>query len=327
MAKANAPADAASDRELVITRTLNAPRELVFEAWTDPAHLVNWWGPDGFTNSFHEFNMEPGGTWRFIMHGPDGTDYPNRIVFEEVVKPERLTYTHDSDVDNDPRMFRVTVTFEAQGDKTVLTMRSLFATAEALEAVKKFGAVEGGKQTLDHLAAEVEKMATQKPFVLTRSFNAPRELVFRAFTEAERLAKWWGPKGFDLQVKQLDVRPGGTFHYRMVAANGNEMWGKFVYREISAPERILFVSSFSDAEGNVTSSPFGIAFPLRVMNTWTFSEKDGKTTITLRGGPINATEEEVKTYEGMSASMNQGFGGTFDQLDAYLGELKAEHVR
>jgi uncharacterized protein YndB with AHSA1/START domain len=150
-----------SDRELTISRLLNAPRELVFEAWTKPEHVLHWWGPNGFTNTFYEMEVKPGGVWRFMMHGPDGIDYPNKIVYEEVVKPERLVYTHGSDGPDgadDPHQFHVTITFEALGDKTNLTMRSLFPSAAALEEVKKFGAVEGGKQTLNKLEEYLSKM-------------------------------------------------------------------------------------------------------------------------------------------------------------------------
>ncbi len=143
--------EAISDRELTITRILNAPRELVFNVWTDPKHIALWWGPNGFTNTIHTMDVKPGGVWDFIMHGPDGVDYPNKIVFEEVVIPERLVYTHGSGEENDPHQFHVTVTFESQGKKTNLIMRSVFKSAAALEEVKKYGAVEGGKQTLNRL--------------------------------------------------------------------------------------------------------------------------------------------------------------------------------
>lgn len=152
-----------SDRELVQNRTLNAPRTLVWEAWTDPKHLINWWGPRGFTNTFHEIKIAPGGVWRFIMHGPDGKDWPNRVIFREVVPPEKLTYIHDGDTneENDPHRFEVEVTFmvnAADKNKTDLTMRMIVASAEALAEMKKFGAVEGGKQTLDKLEEELAKM-------------------------------------------------------------------------------------------------------------------------------------------------------------------------
>jgi uncharacterized protein YndB with AHSA1/START domain len=140
-----------ADRELVISRTLNAPRELVYEAWTQPKHIAQWWGPNGFTNTIHEMEVKHGGVWRFMMHGPNGDNYPNKIVFIEVVRYERLVYTHGSDEDTDPNQFHVTVTFEALGKKTVITMKSIFKSAEALAEVKKLGATEGAKQTLQRL--------------------------------------------------------------------------------------------------------------------------------------------------------------------------------
>jgi uncharacterized protein YndB with AHSA1/START domain len=147
-----------ADREIVLSRLLDAPRELVFAAWTDPKQVVQWWGPTGFTTTNHEMSVTPGGVWRFVMHGPDGRNYKNKIVFTEVVKPERLVYHHAGEEDTEDVRFHVTVTFEAQGRKTLLTMRSLFATArERDEVVTKYGAIEGGKQTLARLAAHVEK--------------------------------------------------------------------------------------------------------------------------------------------------------------------------
>lgn len=149
-----------ADRELVLTRTLNAPRELVFKVWTDPAHIAKWWGPNGFTNTVHEMDVRPGGAWRFMMHGPDGTDWPNKIVYTEVVKNERLVYEHSSDNndENDPHRFHVIITFEDAGSRTNLTMRTIFPSAAALEEVKKFGAVEGGKQTIDKLEQYLANM-------------------------------------------------------------------------------------------------------------------------------------------------------------------------
>ncbi len=156
--------------------------------------------------------------------------------------------------------------------------------------------------------------------VITRKINAPREKVWRACTQAESLAQWWGPKGSKLRVVRLDFRAGGIFHYAMQFQPGHEMFGRFIYREIVPPERIVFVSSFSDAEGGIAGAPFpGLEnWPREVHNTWTFTEADGKTTLTLHGYPLNASEAERNTFTGMFDSMKQGFGGTFDQLDAFL---------
>ncbi|RJQ12154.1 MAG: ATPase [Dehalococcoidia bacterium] len=140
----------AHDQEIILTRLLKAPRALVFRAWTDPKHVAQWWGPDGFTNTVQEIDVRPGGVWRFIMHDPDGVDYPNNIVFNEVVEPERLVYDHGNEGSVD--RFHVAVTFEDAGDQTRLTMRSRFASAAArTEAVEEFGAVEGGNQHLNRL--------------------------------------------------------------------------------------------------------------------------------------------------------------------------------
>jgi len=168
--------------------------------------------------------------------------------------------------------------------------------------------------------------AAGKEFVISRVFDAPRDLVWKAWTQGERLAQWWGPKGCKIRVVKLEVRPGGIFHYAMEFQPGQEMWGRFVYREIAAPERLVFINSFSDAKGGITRAPFSEineTWPLEVLNTLTLSEKNGKTTLTLRGIPINASEDEHKTFEGMFDSLRQGFGGTFDQLTEYLAKAKA----
>jgi uncharacterized protein YndB with AHSA1/START domain len=146
-----------SDRELIITRILNARRALVFDAWTDPVHIVKWWGPNGFTNTNLEMDVRPGGKWRFIMHGPDGTNYPNRIAYTQVIRPEILEYVHDADKDDDPNKFQVKVTFEEIGNKTKITMKMLVKSPEVLKEFKRFGAVEGGNQTLERLENYLNK--------------------------------------------------------------------------------------------------------------------------------------------------------------------------
>lgn len=146
-----------ADREIVQTRLLDAPRELVWEVWTDPKHIDRWWGPRGFTNVTRSMEVVVGGVWEYVMHGPDGNAWDNWIKYIEVKKPERLVYWHGAH-DGDPDQFHVTVTFDAEGEKTRLTMRSVFGTVEKLEAVKRFGAVELGQQTLDKLAEHLASL-------------------------------------------------------------------------------------------------------------------------------------------------------------------------
>lgn len=158
-------------------------------------------------------------------------------------------------------------------------------------------------------------------FVISRIFDSPRELVYKAWTEPERLEQWWGPKGCKLKVAQLELRPGGVFLYSISFGQGPVMWGRFVYSEIEAPERLVYVSSFSDEEGTLTRAPFSQTWPLEVFNNLTFVEQEGKTTLTLRSAPQNATEEERQTFNGMHQSLQQGFTGTLDQLADYLAKL------
>lgn len=150
-----------TDREIVISRVIAGPRRLVFAAFTDVQHLHHWWGPDGFTTTTRSFDFRPGGVWDFIMHGPDGTDYPNRIEWREIVPPERLVYLH-GESEEDPRTFVSTMTFVERGDTTEITLRTVFPTREQRdEAVKRYRAIEGGTQTLDRLAAYVATLRSE----------------------------------------------------------------------------------------------------------------------------------------------------------------------
>lgn len=146
-----------SDREIVITRVIGAPRELVFNAWTDPKHIGQWWGPRGFTTTIHEMDVRPGGIWRYVMHSPDGVDYKNKVAYLEILKPERLVYLHSDDTAGDPGQFHVTATFAEEGGKTRLTLRMLFESAAEREKMKEFGAIEGGNQTLERLEEYLTK--------------------------------------------------------------------------------------------------------------------------------------------------------------------------
>ena len=160
-------------------------------------------------------------------------------------------------------------------------------------------------------------VATQ-PFVITRELDAPRELVWKAWTEAERLRQWWGPAGFKVHTCKLDLRPGGFFHYGMKAPDGSDMWGRFVFREIVAPERLVFINSFSDPQGGLARAPFPEPWPMEMLSTITFEARKRKTRVSVTWLPHNATEAELQTFEKGRESMKQGWTGTFDQFAAYL---------
>jgi uncharacterized protein YndB with AHSA1/START domain len=146
-----------SEREIVATRLLDAPRETVWKVWTDPAHIAEWWGPSGFTTTTHEMDVRPGGTWRHTMHGPDGTDYPNSVVFVDVREPEFIAYLHGEA--GEPDHFFTTVEFADEGGKTVVTIRALFPSpADRERAIREYGAAEGLEQNMDKLAEYVIRM-------------------------------------------------------------------------------------------------------------------------------------------------------------------------
>jgi len=186
-------AENTSDREIVISRVVNAPRELVWEAWTNPKHVVNWWGPRGFSTTIRKMDFRVGGVWEHTMHGPDGADYPNKSTFKEIVPLERITYSHGGGRKGGPgATFVATWTFETvEGNKTRLTGRMVFPSAEARNFVaKEFGAIEGGRQTLERLSEFLPRM----PLVIERTFRAPVGMVWQAITDLAQMRRWYFPQ-------------------------------------------------------------------------------------------------------------------------------------
>lgn len=152
---------ATADREIVVSRVIDAPPALVFEAFTEVRHLSRWWGPDGFTTTTRSFEFRVGGEWDFVLHGPDGTDYQEWISWTEIAPPERITFRH-GEVRHDPNAFESVLTFQHEADATLLEMRTVFpTTALRDEAVERYHAIEGGQQTLSHLAAYVADLMGQ----------------------------------------------------------------------------------------------------------------------------------------------------------------------
>ncbi|MCM3656497.1 SRPBCC family protein [Agromyces mediolanus] len=156
-AATNGAESATADREIVITRVIDAPRDLVFEAFTEVRHLAQWWGPHGFTTTTRSFEFREGGVWAFVMHGPDGTKYPEWITWTEIVAPERIAMLH-GEHDGDPDAFESVLSFEQRGESTAVRMLTVFPSRELRDAaIERHGAIEGGRQTLAELAAYVER--------------------------------------------------------------------------------------------------------------------------------------------------------------------------
>jgi len=306
------------EAEITVIRLINAPRELVFRVWTEPEHLKHWWGPEGFITTTSKMEFREGGIWEGTMHGPDGKNYPGAYEYVEIIRNEKIVLKHTT-----PPSFQITVTFEKEGNKTRLSFTNRFPTADARDlAIKNVGAAEGLKQNVDKMERFLAEKPSGKELVITKELNAPKELVYKVWTQKEHLEKWWGPKGFDINVSKFDFVPGGTFLYSIAMPDGSEMTGLFVYLEIVPGEKVIFVNSFADKDGHIMRAPFSPTWPLEIYNELNFSEKDGKTTIVLKGGPIHATPEERKTFEDGFASINEGFSGTFAQLEEYLLQIK-----
>ncbi len=165
-------------------------------------------------------------------------------------------------------------------------------------------------------------MSNKNEFIISRVLNASRELVFKMWAEAEHLNNWWGPVSLKLNVEKLEFKVGGTFLYSMTAPDGNKMFGKFIYKEIVPPSKLVFIDSFSDASEGITRHPFAPTWPAETLTTIILTEENGKTKMTMTGVPINASDEEVKTFVDGFSSMNEGWGGTFGQFENYLNQIK-----
>ncbi len=288
---------AVSENEIVITRELDAPRELVWAAWTDPVHVARWWGPRGFTNTIQHMDVRPGGVWRFVMHGPDGTDYRNESVYVEVVRPERIVMDHVTG----PR-FRMTATFEEGGGKTILTWRMTFASAADLaRVVREHHADEGLRENAEKLGEYLgaEPAAERREVVVTRAFDAPRALVFEAWTRPEHVARWWAPRGFTLPACELDFRPGGAYRMVMQGPDGSRYPFHGVYREIVPGERIVFTAVIAPTRGDA------------VVTTVVFEDEGAGTRVTVR--------QTVPALEHAARGQRQGWTETLEHL--------AEHLR
>lgn len=340
-AKKNDAAERAA-RSMIITRVLSAPPEKAFEAWTKPEALARWFGPNGFSITTHIHDFRVGGVWRFVMHGPDGKDYQNRIIYDEISRPERLVYRH-GEPDGDPRRdFQTTITFKPLGQRTEITLAAEFESAAARDFVmKEANAIEGGQQTLARLdayltapakpeepkmpakaAAKLPKAAktaksTVAPFIISRTYNAPRAAVVKAWTDEKELMKWWGPKGGKMLSAKMDLRPGGTFHYSMQSIDF-KMWGKWIIKEVDLPNKLVWLNCFSDPRGATVSLAMMPDFPKELHTTVTFTEKDGKTTVKVVSDPSDCSEAEQKAFDSIRESMNEGWGGSLDVLGVVL---------
>ena len=174
-------------------------------------------------------------------------------------------------------------------------------------------------------AAKHFETSPEKAFTITRTLDAPRDLVWKCWTDVNHMKQWFGPQGTQIVANStLELKPGGMFHYGMALPDGNVMWGKMVYREIKAPELLVCVVSFSDKDKGFTRHPMSAKWPIETLSRTTFTEKDGKTIMHLTWRAINATQEERDLFDASHESMTMGFNGTLEQLTAYLAKVQGK---
>lgn len=305
--------------EIKITRIYDAPVKAVWEAWTDPKQVAQWWGPRGFTLTTHSKDLRPGGTWVYTMHGPDGTDYPNRTLYHEVEKHARLVYDHGAN-DDHPALFKVTVLFSETKGKTKMEMTMACASPEAAEETKKFIKKASGDSTWDRLGEYLEKESTGKEqFVINRSFEAPLEVMYEMWTNPKHFAKWMGPTGSTMEFLRADIRPGGTTFYCMTAGS-MKMYGRTNYLEIHKPDRIVYTQEFVDEKENLSRHPMAPTWPATMLTKVTLTEEGpSRTRVTIVWEPHGkVTAEELETFVKGRSGMTQGWTGSFDKLEEYL---------
>jgi uncharacterized protein YndB with AHSA1/START domain len=303
-------------QELILTRILGAPRSLVFRAWTDPKHLARWWGPRGFTNPVCELDVRPGGRLRIDMRGPDGTIYPMKGVFHEIVEPERLVFTSTAleDAAGRPLLEILnTITFDDYNGLTKLTLCARLITKDfpltPQVAAALSGMEQGWSESLYRLADELEnsrKSATaDREMVITRVINVPRALVFEAWTQPEHIGNWWGPRGFTTTTHSMDVRPGGEWRFVMHGPDGTNHKNRIVYLEVVKPERLVY-NHFGE-EGDEEE---------KFQTTVTFLDRGATTEVVMRAlFPTVAAREFVVEKHGAIEGGKQ----TLERLAEFVG--------
>lgn len=302
-----------------LTRVYDAPLVAVWEAWTIPEEVAQWWGPRGFTLTTHSRDLRTGGHWHYTMHGPDGTDYENTTQYLDVVPMQRLVYDHGGHQDRPP-LFRVTALFTERDGRTQLDLSMAFATPEVAVEMRGFIRQAGGEATWDRLAEYLEKRhAGKEMFVIARSFEAPLDVVYDMWVNPEHLAQWLPPTGATMRFLRSEPHLGGSSFYEMAFPGGEPMHGLIRYVTLSKPSRIVYTQQFCDAHENVVRPSFFGHWPLRMRTTVELTAEDEQTTrVTLRWEPEEATPEDIAEFARQRTSMTGGWTGSFDKLEHLL---------
>ena len=282
--------DDAMVREISITRIFGAPRDLVWRAWTEAEQLAAWFMPHGFTVPECEVDLRVGGSFRMTVRAPDGTESPTGGEFKEIDPPHRLVFTTTGlDGPDGVPMLEVlnTATFADLGDKTELTLHAVVTKASPEMAAPLAGMEEGWLQSLeklDGLLTGREVNSSEREMVVTRLLDAPRETVWKLWTDPAHIAEWWGPRGFTTTIHEMDVRPGGAWRHTMHGPDGADYPNSAVFLDVREPERIAFLHGDPGE-------------PDHFFTTVDFADEGGKTGVTIR-----ALSRRRPTANGRSAS-------------------------
>lgn len=305
--------------DLRLTRLYDAPLRVVWDAWTVPEQVEQWWGPRGFSLTTHSKDLRSGGSWRYTMHGPDGVDYPNVTKYLVVEPYQKLVYDHGG-TDERPALFRVTVTFKEQGSQTLMELVSSLPTPEAAREMAKFIKQAGGDATWDRLAEHLEQARTGKAkFVINRSFEAPIARVFEMWTNPSHLARWLPPAGTALSFLRSEIAPGKTTHFAISGKHGT-MHVRAQYVTIEPPTRIVYLQQFVDAREQPAPAPGTEQWPPVLRTTVLLAEEaPDRTRVTLTTEPEGqALPGELAAFLAERPGMTLGWSGSFDALDALL---------
>jgi uncharacterized protein YndB with AHSA1/START domain len=310
---------AASKKSNVISlsRVYNAPLQAVWEAWTVPEEVAQWWGPRGFTLTTHSRDLRTGGHWHYTMHGPDGTDYENTTQYLEVVPRQRMVYDHGGHKDRPP-LFRVTALFTERNGRTQLDMSMTFATPEVAAEMRGFIKKAGGEATWDRLAEYLGKRQTgAEQFFIARTFDAAIERVYEMWSNPDHLAQWLPPTGATMRFLRAEPRIGGTSFYAMTMANGTVLFGRLSYLALERPTRIVYTQQFCDEMEQVIGAPFFAHWPRTMLTTVELvSEAPDRTRVSLRWEPQEASVADIAEFVKQRGSMTMGWTGSFDKLEA-----------
>lgn len=305
--------------EIRLTRVYDAPVKVVWDAFVDPKQAAQWWGPRGFSLTTHSKDFRVGGTWVYTMHGPDGTDYPNRTVYLEIEEHKKMVYDHGGTADTPP-MFRVTVLFSESGGKTKMEMSMALPTPEAAENTRKFIKKASGDSCWDRLAEYLGEERSQKQFfVINRSFAAGIETLFEMWTDPKHVTAWLPPTGFTMEYINVEIKTGGSSFFKM--SNGQmTMYARAKYLEIVRPNRIVYSQQFCDEKGNVSRHPMAPTFPETLLTTIALAEEGpDQTRVTVKMEPHGTfSAEELAVFVNARTGMTGGWTGSFDKLEEHL---------